>query len=195
MIYSLNLRNQMELMSSILIGIALAMDSFSVSIAGGSNLKKVKFTQALLVGVYFGFFQFFMTYLGWQGGVLFSDLINSFDHWIAFFLLVGIGGKMIWESFNNDKEQEFSLNHKILFILAIATSIDALGVGLSYALLDKSILKVSIIIGIIAFIFSYAGIYLGKYLKHILKNKAELAGGIILIGIGFKIAIDHGAFF
>lgn len=185
----------MEFISSLLIAIALAMDSFTVSIAGGSNLKNVKFSHALLVGAYFGFFQFFMTYLGWQGGVLFSDLINSFDHWIAFFLLFFIGGNMIWASFKDDNEKVFSLNHKILLILAIATSIDAMGIGLSYALLNKNILIVSIIIGITAFLFSYIGIYLGKMLKEILQNKAEFAGGLILIGIGFKIALDHGVFF
>jgi manganese efflux pump family protein len=184
----------MELTSTLLIATALAMDSFTVSISGGAGLKKVKLKNALLVGAYFGFFQFFMSLVGCKGGEVLNDYINAFDHWIALGLLVFIGGKMIIESFRTTNKRGFSMNHKTLLILAIATSIDALGVGLSYSLINKSFLVPSIIIGVVAFIFSGCGIYLGKHLKQILGNKAEFIGGIILIGIGINIAIEHGAF-
>jgi putative Mn2+ efflux pump MntP len=184
----------MEIFTGFLIAVALAMDAFSVSITAGSGTRKLMFRQALLIAGYFGFFQFFMTGLGWLGGSLFSEVINSFDHWIAFGLLLVIGGKMVIESFRKQQREQFSFNHKVLLVLAIATSIDALGVGLSYSLLNKPILVTSIIIGAVAFGFSYTGVYLGKMLQKIFQNKMELVGGIILIGIGFKIAIEHGAF-
>jgi manganese efflux pump family protein len=184
----------MEVVSALLVGIALAMDSLSVSITAGSTMKNIKIYQVLLIAVYFGFFQWLMTFLGWYGGLFLNDIISNFDHWIAFGLLVFIGGKMIHESFKDENKKKFIFNHKILFILAIATSIDALGVGLSYAFLDKPILFTSVIIGIVAFLFSYLGVFLGKILHNVLQNKVEIVGGLILIGIGIKILIDHGAF-
>ncbi|MBT4917185.1 manganese efflux pump [Candidatus Peregrinibacteria bacterium] len=184
----------MELLNTVLIAIALAMDSFTVSISGGSSMKKIKLKDSITIGLYFGFFQFFMTVLGWKSGIVFSEIIDSFDHWIALGLLVFIGGKMIFNSFKKTECTKFSFTHKTLFILAIATSIDALGIGLSYALLDKSVIFTSTIIGIVAFTFSAGGIYLGKLCKKALKNKAELIGGILLILIGLKIAYEHGVF-
>lgn len=177
-----------------MLGTALAMDSFSVSVTAGSSMKDIKIYQSLLIAGYFGFFQWLMTCLGWYGGLCLNDLISSIDHWIALGLLVLIGGKMIYESFKCNQEKSFIFNHKILLILAIATSIDAFGVGLSYSLLDKPIIFISVLIGIITFIFSFFGVYIGKCLHCILKNKMELIGGLILIGIGIKIAIDHGVF-
>lgn len=184
----------MEIAGTFLIAIALAMDSFTVSLSGGASLKTIKLRSAFLVGAYFGFFQFFMSMVGAKGGEALNSLINTFDHWIALGLLLIIGGKMIVESFKKSDTKTFSLQHRKLFLLAIATSIDALGVGLSYALLNKSFLFPSIVIGIVAFAFSAAGLYLGKFLKKILKNKAEFIGGLILIAIGINIAIEHGAF-
>lgn len=184
----------MELFSTLLIAIALAMDSFTVSISGGASLKKVTFKNAFTIGLYFGFFQMIMTLIGWKGGQLFCTIIDSFDHWIALGLLALIGGKMIYHSFSETESSPFSFNHKILLILAIATSIDALGIGLSYALLDNPVIIPSIIIGVVAFLFSFIGLYLGKILKTLLKNKAELIGGAILICIGLKIAYEHGVF-
>lgn len=184
----------MEILSTILIAIALAMDSFSVSICGGASLKKIKTKDAITVGLYFGFFQALMTLVGWKGGQLFGTIIDSFDHWVALGLLLFVGGRMIYHSFDDHEDCKFQLTHKILLILAIATSIDALGIGLSYALLDKDVIFSSIIIGITAFTFSAAGLYLGKKLKKLLKNKAEFIGGVILIIIGFKIAYEHGVF-
>ena len=184
----------MELLKTSLIAVALAMDSFSVSVSGGANMKVIKIKNALLVAIYFGFFQSFMTSLGWLGGSFFNDYISQIDHWIALVLLVAIGGKMIFDSFQKNKKNTFSLNHKVLLILAIATSIDAIGVGLSYSFLGKPILMSSLIIGLVAFSLSGLGLYLGKFLKKILKNKAGLVGGIILIGIGIKIVLEHTIF-
>ncbi len=184
----------MEIFSTIFIAIALAMDVFTVSISGGTLLKKIKPKDALTVGLYFGLFQAGMTFIGWKGGQLFRIIIEPFDHWVAFGLLLFIGGKMIHNSLKETEDIKFSLSHKILLLLAIATNIDAFGVGLSYAFLNKSLLFPLIIIGVTAFIFAIVGLYLGKLLKKILKNKAELIGGIILILIGLKIIYDHGVF-
>ena len=182
-------------MDSLLIAIALAMDAFSVAITGGATLKKPQLKDSFLVGIYFGVFQGIMPIIGWQAGKCFEKLISSFDHWIAFAMLFFIGGKMVIEPFRKkEDETHFELTHKLLIILAIATSIDAMGVGLSYALLERPIMLASLIIGIVAFLFSFFGIYLGKCLKKIVKNKAELIGGIILLGIGVKILFDHGVF-
>jgi putative Mn2+ efflux pump MntP len=184
----------MELINTLVIAVALAMDSFTVAISGGAVLKKIRIRNALLVGIYFGFSQLIMFLIGYIGGDRLRNHIDYYDHWIALGLLIIIGGKMIIESFSKSDKQKFSLKHKTLLILAIATSIDALGVGFSYSLLNKSLFIPSIIIGIIAFIFSTFGIYLGKIFKQVLKKKAEIFGGIILIAIGINIAIEHGAF-
>jgi len=185
----------MDFLGTVAIAVALAMDSFTVSLSGGASLSKVKVKNALMIGGYFGFFQFFMFLVGYWGGKFLSIYINFFDHWIALGLLIFIGGKMVIESFNKEEAETKSIfKHKILLALAIATSIDALGVGLSYSFLNKEFLFSSLIIGVIAFLFSGAGLYLGKILKKILKKKAELIGGIILIGIGINIAVEHGAF-
>lgn len=184
----------MDFLNNILIALALAMDAFTVAISSGASLKRVKAKTALLVALYFGFFQFAMTLIGFLGGRFFSAFIDSFDHWIALGLLIIIGGRMIWVSLKSAGDKKFSLSHKILLVLALATSIDALGVGLSYAFLNQSLYIPAIIIGIVAFIFSGFGVYLGKFLKQLLKNKAGLVGGLILIGIGLKLAFDHGAF-
>lgn len=184
----------MEILNTIIIAFALAMDSFTVSISSGAILKKIKIQNALLVGAYFGLFQSLMFILGYMGGDNLRNYIDSYDHWIALGLLVFIGGKMIFETLGKNNGQTFSLKNKTLFILAIATSIDALGVGLSFAFLNKSIIFPSITIGGLAFILSGFGLYLGKILKQVLKKKAELIGGIILIVIGINIAIEHGAF-
>ncbi len=183
----------LEFLNILIVAIALAMDSFTVSISGGASLKKVTLKDVLWVAGYFGFFQFFMTILGWQGGLLFNDLVSRYAPWIAAGLLLVIGGKMIYESFEKMEDESFSFSHKMLFTLAVATSIDALGVGLGYSLLNKPVFTYSIIIGITAFIFSALGVYLGKFLKQLLSNKAELLGGLILVGIAVNMALKNGA--
>jgi len=185
----------MDFLSAIAIAIALAMDSFTVSLSGGSKLSNVRIQNALIVGFYFGFFQAAMFIAGYIGGELLGAYIDACDHWIALGLLVFIGGKMIFESlFGSDEEVRSIFKHRILFALAIATSIDACGVGLSYAFLNKEFLFSSLIIGITAFLFSGFGVYLGKILNKILGKKAEFIGGIILIAIGINIAVEHEAF-
>ncbi len=183
----------MDLVNTLMIAVALAMDCFTVSIGGGSVLKNIKRSDALTVGAYFGGFQFLMTMVGWQGGALFHQSISAYDHWVAFAILLIIGLKMILESFNSEENKTFSLRTRIMLILAVATSIDALGVGISYAFLNQAIIYTALIIGFVSFIFSIIGIFLGKRLKELFNGKAELFGGIILILIGIKIAVEHGA--
>ncbi|QQR84017.1 manganese efflux pump [Candidatus Peregrinibacteria bacterium] len=134
-----------------------------------------------------------MTLLGWYGGQFFNAWIQPFDHWVAFGLLAFIGAKMIWESFE-ESESGFRFTHTVLFTLALATSIDAMGVGLSYSVLNQPVFNFSFLIAAVAFGFSFAGIYLGKWLQSILRNKMDLIGGLILIAIGIKLLVDHGVF-
>ena len=171
------------------------MDSFSVSIYGGASLKKVRVKSALLVGSYFGLFQGAMFAFGYIWGGKIRIYIDTYDHWVALAVLVFIGGRMIIESFNEKSQAVFSLDHKTLLMLAVVTSIDALGVGFSSSLLNGSLIVPSVTIGIVAFLFSAWGLYLGKTLKKLLKKKAEFFGGIILIGIGINILIEHGVFY
>ena len=173
----------------ILIALALAMDCFAVSLSAGTILKQPKINQTITIGLYFGLFQGMMTFIGYFLGKYFEKFINSFDHWIAFGLLLIIGGKMIYESFEKNKKENFSMKHKVLLILAIATSIDAFGVGLSFAFLDYEILFSSLIIGLASFLLSIIGVYTGKFLQTVLGKKAELVGGLVLIGIGINILI------
>lgn len=185
----------MEMISTLIIALALAMDSFSVALSGWATMMKhIKFWDALKIGLYFWFFQGILFLLGWFGWESFSTYIESFDHWVAFTLLAFIGGKMLFEAFSWDEEKYFIMTHKVLLTLAFATSIDAFWVGMSYALLWKEVFIPSIIIAIVAFICSFAWLYLGKILKNHINNYAEILGGVVLIGIGFKILYDHGVF-
>jgi len=182
----------MFLIETIFIGIGLAMDAFAVSIANGIKTKKIKIKYPLKIAISFGFFQAFMPLIGWLIGTGFKSLISSVDHWVAFILLGIIGAKMIYESFKiEDEKQPSLLKNRVLLIQSVATSIDALIVGTSLAFLNFPIIISVIIIGIITFIFSFCGVYVGKKFGSFLKSKAEIAGGLILIGIGLKILFDH----
>ncbi len=182
-----------------LIAIGLAMDAFAVSVSNGIVLKTVKQKSALKFGLFFGIFQFAMPVIGWLCAKNFKDAIESFDHWIAFVLLFIIGGKMFLESFKEEEEhirnEENILSFYNMTILAIATSIDALAVGVSFAFLDSSsgldIWSSSAIIGVVAFVLSYIGVHLGNKIGGFIQKNAERVGGIILVGIGFKILIEH----
>lgn len=179
---------------AVLLGIGLAMDAFSVSITDGIILKKPKISQALTVALFFGIFQFIMPCIGFFAGTVFSDFIESFDHWVAFILLAFIGGKMIFESLSNDENSESDSNPlkiKTLFILAIATSIDALAVGITFTTLGNPVILTSAIIGIVTFIISFSGVFLGGKCGNFAGNKAEVLGGSILIIIGIKVLIEH----
>jgi putative Mn2+ efflux pump MntP len=176
----------------LLVALGLAMDSFSVAIANGLSTKTFKITNALKISAFFGFFQGIMPLIGWVAGVHVADLISDFDHWVAFFLLTFIGSKMIYESIKNKSDKLVSsLSIKVLLMLSIATSIDALAVGLSFFLLKFSIPTLAIATGIITFTLSFFGVYLGGRFGRILKNRVELLGGLILVIIGFKILLEH----
>ncbi len=179
-------------MTILLIALSLAMDAFSVSISHGLANKTIKVSNALKLGISFGTFQAIMPVLGWFAGINIIDLISNFDHWIAFGLLSFIGGKMIHESIKNEPEKLInSLNMSVLLILSIATSIDALAVGLSLSFLKISIFTPALIIGVITFTFSFLGVFLGNRFGHFLGKKVEVASGLILIGIGLRILIEH----
>lgn len=180
----------------LLIGVGLSMDAFAVSVCKGLAMKKVNKKQAVIIGLYFGGFQGLMPFIGWLLGVSFQKYITSIDHWIAFGLLVFIGGKMILEAVRDSdvqeiKEKDPPLDHKEMFILAIATSIDALAVGITFAFLDTPILEAVVTIGFTTFILSILGVVVGNFFGTRYKEKAEIAGGIILVLIGVKILLEH----
>ena len=183
----------MNLLTILFIAVGLAMDAFAVSIANGLVLKKEKLLTAFKLGLFFGGFQALMPILGWYGGSSFRDIIAGYDHWLAFGLLVFIGGKMIYESFKLKELEESpkALTYTVLLILAVATSIDALAVGLSFAFLSISIVTPVIIIGLVSFVLSFIGVFIGNKLGHFFERKIEIIGGLILIGIGVKTLVEH----
>ncbi|MDQ1281130.1 MAG: manganese efflux pump family protein [Thermoproteota archaeon] len=186
------LRETLLDLTIVLIALSLAMDAFSVSITHGLANKSFKPINALKLGVSFGSFQAFMPILGWLAGVNIIDFISGFDHWIAFGLLSLIGSRMIYESTKDESTKLInSLTISVLLILSIATSIDALAVGLSLSFLNIPILAPAIIIGSITFALSFMGVYFGNRFGHFLGNKVEIVGGIILIGIGLRILLEH----
>ncbi len=176
-----------------LIGLGLSMDAFSVSVTNGMCLNRVKIKDSSKIAFMYAFFQFLMPVLGFFAGNIFKNAINSVDHWIAFCLLLFIGIKMISEAFEKKDEKEDckKIGLKLLFVQAIATSIDALAVGVSFAALKMPVFSSSLIIGIITFVICFFGVYIGKKVGNLLKGKAEILGGLILIGIGVKILIEH----
>jgi putative Mn2+ efflux pump MntP len=183
----------MDMPTILLIAVALAMDAFAVSIAGGLNIRQFKVNHALRIAFFFGLFQGIMPVIGWLAGFNLRQFISAVDHWIAFGLLLIIGVKMIVESIRKrpDKKKIDPLNVYVLLILAVATSIDALAVGLSLAFLKLLIITPAIIIAIVTFILSFIGVILGNRTGDFLQSKVEFLGGLILIIIGSKILIEH----
>ncbi|TFG83868.1 MAG: manganese efflux pump [Erysipelotrichales bacterium] len=184
----------MELITLFLIAVGLSMDAFAVALVNGLCASESRIRYALRVGLFFGFFQGFMTWLGYTLGTNFSSYITSYDHWIAFILLGLIGGKMIYEGIKPkdihcEVHQEKSWLHLCYF--SIATSIDALAVGVSFAFLNISILTPSLLIGIVTFSFSALGVMIGKRFALLLDNKAEILGGVVLFLIGARILYTH----
>jgi len=176
----------------LLISIGVAMDAFAVSVCKGLSMKKMDWKKAIVVGVYFGGFQAFMPLIGYFLGVTFQDLVTTIDHWIAFILLGFIGGNMIKESFNKDAEDSNdSVDFKTMVVLAIATSIDALAVGITFAFLKANIIVSVLSIGIITYILSIIGVKIGNKFGTKYEKKAELTGGTILILMGIKILLEH----
>jgi manganese efflux pump family protein len=183
----------MDLSSILLISFALAMDAFAVALSTGAYLKKASRRQTFRLAFHFGLFQFFMPLIGWVAGMQVIRIISEYDHWIAWLLLCIIGGKMIHEALTGSDEHTKSDMTKggSLVMLSIATSIDALAVGLSLAVVGVGIFFPSIIIGCVAALMTIFGLRLGERFSQRLGKKMELIGGVVLILIGFKILIEH----
>ena len=184
----------MDYSSVFLIAISLAADCFAVSVGAGAVQQKLSHLRLLKVAIAFGLAQFLMPIAGWLAGRFIVELITDFDHWIAFALLTIIGGRMIWESFDEKEgiKRETDISRGVLLItMAIATSIDALAVGLSFAFLQINILLASSVIGSVAFLLTIIGFWLGRRVSAVLGKRAKLAGGLILVIIGLRILFDH----
>jgi putative Mn2+ efflux pump MntP len=183
----------MELFVIIIIAVGLAMDALAVSIVSGSVYKQLKLRHILRIAIFFGGFQALMPLIGCLAGLSVKEYTVGFDHWIAFGLLSAVGAKMIYESFKiSSAEQTFDpSNIFVLLVLSVATSIDALVVGITLSFITGSIIVAVIIIGIVTFILSYLGIFIGKKVGHFFENKIEALGGLVLIGLGLKILIQH----
>lgn len=186
----------MNLIGILMIGIGLSMDAFAVAVCKGLGMKRYRNKYALITGLYFGVFQGMMPLIGFLLGFKFKDYIESIDHWIAFILLGLIGLNMIKEAIKEDScvvypESEEAFTFKAMLPLSIATSIDALAVGITFAFLKVAIIPAVIIIGITTFTLSVAGVKIGNVFGSKFKKKAEISGGIILILIGLKILLEH----
>lgn len=185
----------MGLIELFLIAVGLSMDAFAVSVCKGLAMPKCTFKKAAIVGLWFGGFQALMPAIGYILGAQFQETIASIDHWIAFVLLALIGGNMIHEALDNDEEEaDASLDVKTMFLLAVATSIDALAIGITFAFLKVNIISAVCFIGIVTFIISFAGVKIGNVFGTRYKNKAEIVGGVILILLGLKILLEHLGF-
>ena len=187
----------MSFIELFLIGVGLSMDAFAAAICQGLSMTRIKWGHALTVGLYFGGFQALMPFIGWMLGSQFADRIQQYDHWIAFILLVLIGGNMIREALSGDEEDaaqaetDLRLDHKKLFLMAIATSIDALAIGVTFAFLETAILPAIGIIGCTTFCISVAGVAVGCWFGARYKKRAEITGGAILVLLGVKILLEH----
>ena len=182
----------MDIISIILIAVGLSMDSFSVSLINGCTMEELNTSRILSIALFFAFFQSFMPVLGWLAGLSVEKYIKEFDHWIAFLLLFFIGLKMIEEGVKKDcPSSSPELPVKKLIGQSLATSIDAFAVGISFSLLELSLITPVVIIGLVTFGFSILGLFLGKYFGKLLGQRADVIGGIILIGMGIKILYEH----
>lgn len=181
----------MSLLEIFIIAVGLSMDAFAVSICKGLSVQKLQPKHMLLAGVYFGGFQALMPLIGYLLGKQFEWLITSVDHWIAFGLLALIGANMIKESFDKSNDVNDSFSVKSMLLLAVATSIDALAVGVTFAFLNVQIASAVSIIGATTFVLSVIGIKVGNVFGAKFKSKAELAGGIVLVLMGIKILLEH----
>lgn len=187
---------KMGLVELLLIAVGLSMDAFAVSICKGLGMKKVNLKVAVVLALFFGGFQAFMPLIGWALGSQFLGIIGPIDHWVAFVLLAVIGGKMLWEAFHEDAgEGDGKPADRIdlgeFFILAIATSIDALAVGISFAALSVDIAPSVALIGVTTFAFSIAGVFVGNFFGSRYEKTASIVGGVVLILIGTKILLEH----
>lgn len=176
-----------------LVALGLAADAFAVSVASGVTIRQLRIGHALKIAAFFGSFQAIMPLVGWLAGLSLAYLISGLDHWIAFGLLAFIGSKMVYESVRMGSRERTPdpLNVYVLLMLSVATSIDALAVGISFAFLSVTIITPVIVIGAVTFGLSFLGVYVGDRLGHFFERRIETVGGLILIGIGAKILIEH----
>lgn len=183
----------MGILEIVLIGLGVAMDAFAVSVCKGLSMKTLSLKKAMIIALYFGIFQMLMPVIGYFLGTAFEGFVTSVDHWIAFILLTLIGGNMIKEAFSKESSENCndSVDLKTMVILAIATSIDELAVGITFAFLQTNIVLAVTVIGIITFIMSLIGVKIGNTFGNKYEKKAELIGGLILILIGIKILLEH----
>lgn len=186
----------MGFLELLLIGVGLSMDAFAVAVCQGLCMPKLNLRHAAVIALFFGGFQALMPLAGWLLGAQFAGYIQDLDHWLAFLLLAFIGGKMIWEAFSEEQEEaacavNVALDYKQLLGMAVATSIDALAVGVTFAFLDVQILPAVTIIGCTTFCISLAGVVIGTFFGARFQRWAELAGGVILILLGGKILLEH----
>lgn len=182
----------MGILEIFLIGVGLSMDAFAVSVCKGLSMKKLDWKKAIIIALYFGVFQAIMPVIGYLLGTTFESLVTQIDHWIAFILLGIIGANMIKEALEKESENSNDkVDFKTMIVLAIATSIDALAIGITFAFFKTKLLSSVIIIGIITFILSLIGVKIGNKFGDKYEKKAEFLGGVILILIGVKILIEH----
>ena len=182
----------MSIWELFVIAVGLSMDAFAVAVCKGLAMPKMSWKGAAIVGLYFGGFQALMPFLGYLLGAGFKDAISAYDHWVAFILLALIGGNMIRESREDEEESlDASLSFRSMVLLAIATSIDALAVGVTLAFLDVPILSSVCFIGVVTFCLSLVGVKAGNVFGCKYKSKAEFVGGLVLILIGLKILLEH----
>ena len=183
----------MALWSVFFVALGVSADAFAVALGKGMHMRRFNLRNALIISTAFGVFQAVMPVIGWLLGTQFASYITGIDHWVAFVLLGLIGGKMLWEAFSNpeDKEVDDRLRIRELLVLSVATSVDALAVGLSFAFLAISITETAILIGVTTFVLTFAGILIGHRAGVKFRRPAEIAGGLILILIGTRILLDH----
>jgi putative Mn2+ efflux pump MntP len=183
----------MDMLTIIFVAFGLAMDAFAVSIISGVMIRDLRIDHALRIALFFGSFQAVMPIMGWLGGLSLRNFISGFDHWIAFGLLSFIGCKMIYEAITmkSDEKRTDPLNFSVLLMLSVATSIDALAVGVSFAFLRISVASPVIVIGIVTFFMSFLGVFIGDKFGHFFEKRIEIVGGLILIGIGIKILVEQ----
>lgn len=182
----------MGIIEIFLIGIGLAMDAFAVAVCKGLSIKNLNWNKSIIVGIYFGLFQGGMIVVGYLLGTSFESFITKIDHWIAFVLLLLIGGGMLKEALSkNCEETNDKIDFKTMVVLAIATSIDALAIGITFAFLKVNVASSALVIGIITFILSIIGVKIGNKFGNKYEKKAQFMGGIILAVMGFKILLEH----
>ena len=181
----------MSIVELFILAVGLSMDAFAVSICKGLSLGKIKPKHMCIAGAWFGGFQALMPLIGYYLGSLFADMVTRYSHWVAFALLLAIGGNMIKESLGEEENVSNDMGFKSMLLLAIATSIDALAVGITFAFLDYPIVEAITVIGITTFVISIGGVYVGNFFGNKYEKKAEFVGGLILVLLGVRILLTH----